>query len=79
MGNRIADIGKMKSLVDGENRLRTVGLKKTAKLGTDRRSFMYEPKKDSKRSLLCLKKRVGDSRSNWNRISRRISLICNVY
>jgi SWIM/SEC-C metal-binding protein len=36
MGNRIADIGKMKSLVDSENRLRTVGLKKTAKLGTEK-------------------------------------------
>jgi SWIM/SEC-C metal-binding protein len=36
MGNRIADIGKLKSIVDGENRLRTVGLKKTAKLGTEK-------------------------------------------
>ena len=36
MGNRIADIGKMKSIVDGENRLRTSGLKKTAKLGTEK-------------------------------------------
>ena len=34
MANRIANIGKMKSMVDGENRLRTVDLKKTAKLGT---------------------------------------------
>jgi SWIM/SEC-C metal-binding protein len=36
MGNRIADIGKMKSIVDGENRLRNVDLKKTAKLGTEK-------------------------------------------
>jgi len=36
MGNRIADIGKMKSIVDGENRLRTVDFKKTAKLGTEK-------------------------------------------
>jgi SWIM/SEC-C metal-binding protein len=36
MGNRIANIGKMKSIVDGENRLRTVELKKTAKLGTEK-------------------------------------------
>lgn len=36
MGNRIADIGKLKSIVDGENRLRTLGLKKTAKLGTEK-------------------------------------------
>jgi SWIM/SEC-C metal-binding protein len=36
MGNRIADIGKMKSIVDSENRLRTAGFKKTAKLGTEK-------------------------------------------
>jgi SWIM/SEC-C metal-binding protein len=36
MGNRIADIGKMKSIVDGENRLRNVGLNKTVKLGTEK-------------------------------------------
>ena len=36
MGNRIANIGKMKSMVDGENRLRTSGLKKSAKLGTEK-------------------------------------------
>jgi len=37
MGNRIADIGKMKSIVDGENRLRTAALNlKTAKLGTEK-------------------------------------------
>ena len=36
MGNRIADIGKMKSRVDGEKRLRNVDLKKTAKLGTEK-------------------------------------------
>ena len=36
MGNRISDIGKLKSIVDGENRLRNVDLKKTAKLGTEK-------------------------------------------
>jgi SWIM/SEC-C metal-binding protein len=36
MGNRIADIGKMKSIVEGDNRLRTAGFKKTAKLGTEK-------------------------------------------
>jgi SWIM/SEC-C metal-binding protein len=36
MSNRIADIGKMKSIVDGENRLRNVDVKKTAKLGTEK-------------------------------------------
>jgi SWIM/SEC-C metal-binding protein len=36
MGNRIADIGRMKSMVDDENRLRTAALKKTAKLGTEK-------------------------------------------
>jgi SWIM/SEC-C metal-binding protein len=34
MGNRIANIGKMKSVVDAENRLKTGEFKKTAKLGT---------------------------------------------
>jgi SWIM/SEC-C metal-binding protein len=36
MGNRIADIGRMKSIVDSENRLRTGHLTKTAKLGTEK-------------------------------------------
>lgn len=36
MGNRIADIGKLKSIVDGENRLRTAGVKKMPKLGTEK-------------------------------------------
>jgi SWIM/SEC-C metal-binding protein len=36
MGNRIADIGKMKSMVDGENRLRARRLTRTAKLGTEK-------------------------------------------
>ena len=36
MGNRIADIGKMKSMVDGENRLRARRLTKRAKLGTEK-------------------------------------------
>ena len=36
MGNRIADIGKMKSIVDGENRLRARRLTKRAKLGTEK-------------------------------------------
>jgi SWIM/SEC-C metal-binding protein len=36
MGNRIADIGRMKSMVDDQNRQRTAALKKTAKLGTEK-------------------------------------------
>jgi SWIM/SEC-C metal-binding protein len=36
MGNRIADIGRMKSMVDDENRLRAAALKKPAKLGTEK-------------------------------------------
>ena len=36
MGNKIADIGRMKSMIDGENRLRVGGFKKTAKLGTEK-------------------------------------------
>jgi len=34
MGNRISDIGTMRSNVDAENRIRTLGTKKTARLGT---------------------------------------------
>lgn len=36
MGNKIADIGRMKSIIDGENRLRIGDGKKTAKLGTEK-------------------------------------------
>ena len=36
MGNKIADIGRMKSIIDVENRLRVGGFKKTAKLGTEK-------------------------------------------
>jgi SWIM/SEC-C metal-binding protein len=36
MGNRIADIGKMKSIVDNESRRRTGGFNKRAKLGTEK-------------------------------------------
>jgi SWIM/SEC-C metal-binding protein len=37
MGNRITNIGKMKSIVDADNRLRTGEFKKaTAKLGTEK-------------------------------------------
>ena len=35
MGNKIADVGRMKSMIDVENRLRVGGFKKTAKLGTE--------------------------------------------
>jgi SWIM/SEC-C metal-binding protein len=35
VGNKIADIGRMKSSIDVENRLRVGGFKKTAKLGTE--------------------------------------------
>lgn len=34
MGNRIADIGTMRSNVDAENRIRMFGTKKVARLGT---------------------------------------------
>ena len=36
MGNTIADIGKMKSLVERRNRLSTVVIKKMARLGTEK-------------------------------------------
>lgn len=35
MGNKIADIGKMKSIIDDQNRRRKVDLKKRAKLGSE--------------------------------------------
>jgi SWIM/SEC-C metal-binding protein len=36
MGNRISDIGRMKSNVDAGNRRHTFGTKKSGKLGTER-------------------------------------------
>jgi len=36
MGNKIADIGRMKSIIDGENRLRMGDFEKRAKLGTEK-------------------------------------------
>jgi SWIM/SEC-C metal-binding protein len=48
MGNRIADIGKMKSIVEGENRLRTVGLKKAAKLGTEKNPAVVHVRTDKR-------------------------------
>lgn len=36
MGNRIADIGTMKSKVDADNRKRMFAIKKTARLGTEK-------------------------------------------
>jgi len=36
MGNKITDIGRLRNMVGGENRLRNAGIKKTAKLGTEK-------------------------------------------
>jgi SWIM/SEC-C metal-binding protein len=36
MGNRISDIGTMRSNVDAQNRIRMFGAKKTARLGTEK-------------------------------------------
>jgi SWIM/SEC-C metal-binding protein len=36
MRDKITDIGKMKSIVDGENRRRNIAVKKPAKLGTEK-------------------------------------------
>jgi SWIM/SEC-C metal-binding protein len=36
MGNRISDIGTMRSNVDAQNRMRMFGAKKTARLGTEK-------------------------------------------
>jgi len=48
MGNRIADIGKMKSIVDGENRLRNVDVKKTTKLGTEKNPAVVHVRTDER-------------------------------
>jgi SWIM/SEC-C metal-binding protein len=36
MGNRISDIGRMRSNVDAENRIKTFSTKKTLRLGTEK-------------------------------------------
>jgi|ERR671918_592509 SWIM/SEC-C metal-binding protein len=48
MGNRIADIGKMKSIVDGENRRRNIDVKKTAKLGTEKNPAVVHVRTDKR-------------------------------
>jgi len=48
MGNRIADIGRMNSLVDSDNRLRTGDLKKTAKLGTEKNPAVVHVRTDER-------------------------------
>lgn len=60
MGNRIADIGKMKSIVDAENRLRTAGLKKTAKLGTEKYPALVHVRTEERfREITALFKEKG--------------------
>jgi SWIM/SEC-C metal-binding protein len=48
MGNRIADIGRMKSMVDSENRLRTGNLTKAAKLGTEKNPAIVHVRTDKR-------------------------------
>ncbi len=48
MANRIADIGKMKNIVDGENRLRNVEVRKTAKLGTEKNPAVVHVRTDKR-------------------------------
>jgi SWIM/SEC-C metal-binding protein len=36
MGNRIADIGTLRSKVDADNRIRMFGIKRTTRLGTEK-------------------------------------------
>ena len=48
MGNRIADIGRMKSFVDSDNRLRTGDFKKTAKLGTEKNPAVVHVRTDER-------------------------------
>jgi SWIM/SEC-C metal-binding protein len=48
MGNRIADIGRMKSMVDSENRLRTGHPTKAAKLGTEKNPAIVHVRTDKR-------------------------------
>lgn len=60
MGNRIVDIGRMKSTVDSENRLRTTGLKKTAKLGTEKNpALVHVRTEDRFKEITALFKKKG--------------------
>jgi SWIM/SEC-C metal-binding protein len=48
MGNRIADIGRMKSSVETENRRRTGQPTRTAKLGTDKNPAVVRVRTDER-------------------------------
>ena len=48
MGNKIADIGRMKSSIDVENRLRVGGFKKTAKLGTEKNPAVVQVRTEAR-------------------------------
>jgi SWIM/SEC-C metal-binding protein len=48
MRDKITDIGKMKSIVDGEYRLRNVDVKKTAKLGTEKNPAVVHVRTDER-------------------------------
>jgi len=48
MGNKITDIGKMKSIVSKENRLRNVDVKKRAKLGTEKNPAVVHVRTDKR-------------------------------
>jgi hypothetical protein len=54
MGNRITDIGKRKSMVAGENLLRTAGFKKTAKLGTEKNPARVHVRTEQRAKELAL-------------------------
>jgi SWIM/SEC-C metal-binding protein len=60
MGNRIADIGKMKSIVDGQNRRRNIDGKKTAKLGTEKNpAVVHVPTDERFKEVTALFKEKG--------------------
>jgi len=48
MGNKIADIGRMKSIIDGENRLRMGDLEKRAKLGTEKNPAVVQVRTEAR-------------------------------
>jgi len=49
MGNKITDIGRMKSIVDEESRLRNLAGKKTAKPGTEKNPAVVHVRTEKRR------------------------------
>jgi SWIM/SEC-C metal-binding protein len=62
MGNKITNIGRMKSMVDAESRLRHVDLQKSAKLGTEKNPAVVHVRTEKRlKEITALFKEKG-----WN-------------